>query len=121
MNPYCVFRDTEGNVKGAVQILCELYTPIYDKDSQEAIDLYEDEKMQFGRDQDSRDNIDIIENNKEHFRVFMYSFAPVSLGNANRVCDALFGKGEDDILNQTQSAQTYFSGIAGAINNAIEE
>ncbi len=120
MNPYCVFRDTEGNVKGAVQILCELYTPIYDKDSQEAIDLYEDEKMQFGRDQDSRDNIDIIENNKEHFRVFMYSFAPVSLGNANRVCDALFGKGEDDILNQTQSAQTYFSGIAGAINNAIE-
>ena len=120
MNPYCVFRDTEGNIKGAVQILCELYTPIYDKDSQEAIDLYNDEREIYGRDAQSRANLDIIENNKEHFRVFMYSYAPVSIGSANRVCDALFGPGEDAILNQEENAKTYFSGIANAINDAIE-
>ncbi len=119
LNPYMVFRDSAGNVKGAVQMLCELYTPIYDANSEDAKALYNDEREQFGRDEASRKNLDIIENNKEHFRVFMYSYAPVTIGSANRVCDALFGKGEDAILNQEQSAQVYFKSIAGAINAAI--
>ena len=119
LNPYCVFRDTNGNVKGAVQILCELYTPVYDVNSDEAKALYESERLMFSRDQQSEANIDLAENSKEHFRVFMYSNAPVSIGSAKQVSDALFGKGEDDILNETQNAQTYFKSIAGAINEGI--
>ncbi len=118
LNPYCVFR-TDGNEKGAVQILCSLYTPIYEMDSDEAKALYESEKFMYSRDDASAANIDLVEGAKTHFRVFMYSMAPVSIGDAKQVSQALFGKGEDDILNQTQNARTYFSSIANAINNAI--
>lgn len=118
LNPYCVFR-TDGNEKGAVQVLCSLYTPIYDSNSADAQRLYDDEKLLFSRDEESEKNIDIVENAKTHFRVFMYSQAPVSIGDAKQVSAALFGKGEDDILNQTQNARTYFSSIAPAINAAI--
>jgi len=118
LNPYCVFR-TDGNEKGAVQVLCELYTPIYDKDSAEAQALYESEKLLYSRDDESAKNIDVVENAKKHFRVFMYSQAPVSIGEAKQISQALFGKGEEDILNQTQNARTYFSSIAPAINAAI--
>ncbi len=118
LNPYCVFR-TDGNEKGAVQILCSLYTPIYDVDSDDAKALYESEKVLYSRDDASAKNIDLIEGAKTHFRVFMYSEAPVTIGSARRVAAALFGQGEDDILKQTQNARTYFSSIANAINAAI--
>ena len=39
--------------------------------------------------------------------------------NAKSVQGALFGKGEDDILNEQTKAAVYFESIAGAINNAI--
>ena len=118
LNPYCVFR-TDGNEKGAVQVLCSLYTPIYDIDSADAVALYESEKQLYSRDEQSAKNIDLVEGAKTHFRVFMYSQAPVSIGDAKQVSAALFGKGEEDILNQTQNARTYFSSIANAINSAI--
>lgn len=118
LNPYCVFR-TDGNEKGAVQVLCSLYTPIYDINSAEAKALYESEKLLFSRDEASAKNIDLVEGAKTHFRVFMYSQAPVSIGDAKQVSQALFGKGEDAILAQTQNARTYFTSIANAINTAI--
>lgn len=121
LNPYCVFRDQResANLKGAVQILCKLYTPIYDADSDDAIALYESERMLYTRDEASAKNLDIVENNKVHFRVFMYANAPLSIGNANAVQEALFGKGEDAILKAETSASVYFRGIQGAINQAI--
>ncbi len=119
LNPYCVFRDVNGNVKGAVQILCELYTPVYDANSEEAKALYESEKALFTRDEASAKNLDLVEASKEHFRVFMYSQAPCTIGKATQVSQALFGKGEDDILAQTTNASSYFKGIANAINMAI--
>lgn len=118
LNPYCVFR-TDKNEKGAVQILCSLYTPIYDIGSDDATALYESEKQLYSRDEQSAKNIDLVEGSKTHFRVFMYSQAPVSIGDAKQVSAALFGKGEDDIIAQTQNARTYFSSIANAINTAI--
>jgi len=121
LNPYCVFRDTDGNVKGAVQILCELYTPIYDANSEDAQALYETEKKQFTRDADSQANLDIVENAKVHFRVFMYSKAPCSVGTSTTLSGALFGKGEDAILAQTQNASTYFKGISQALNVGISQ
>lgn len=121
LNPYCIFRDQResANLKGAVQVLCELYTPIYDANSDEAIALYQSERLLFTRDEASAKNLDIVENNKVHFRVFMYANAPLSLNDAKYVQEALFGKGEDAILNQTNSASVYFRAIQGAINNAI--
>ena len=120
LNPYCVFRDVNGNVKGAVQILCELYTPIYDANSEEAQLLYTSEKTLFcDGDEKAMANLDLVEAKKEHFRVFMYSNAPTTLSSAKTVGEALFGKGEDAILAQETSAAQYFSSIAGAINNAI--
>lgn len=121
LNPYCVFRNETGNVKGAVQILCELYTPIYDANSEDAQALYESERQQFTRDEESAKNLDLVEANKEHFRVFMYSKAPCTIGKATQIRDVLFGKGEDDILAQTTSARQYFDGIANAVNQAIYE
>ncbi len=119
LNPYCIFR-TDGNVKGAVQILCKLYTPIYDMNSDEAKLLYESEIEWFTRDDASAKNLDLVEKSKEHFRVFMYSNAPTNgLKNAKTVQEALFGKGEDDILAQTETAAKYFESIANAINTAI--
>ena len=122
LNPYCIFR-TDGNVKGAVQILCKLYTPIYDKNSEEAQLLYESEIELFTRDDQSAKYLDLVEQDdvKTHFRVFMYAGAPVNIPstNAKTVQGALFGKGEDDILNAQTTAKTYFESIAGAINTAI--
>ena len=119
LNPYCVFR-SDGNVKGAVQILCKLYTPIYDSDSEDAELLYQSERKQFGRDEESRKNIDRVEESKEHFRVFMYSNAPVTgVEGATTVGTALFGKGEDAILAAEVSASAYFESIANAINTGI--
>ncbi|MBE7092162.1 MAG: hypothetical protein E7365_03160 [Clostridiales bacterium] len=119
LNPYCVFR-SDANVKGAVQILCKLYTPIYDISSDAAKLLYETEIEMFTRDDESAKNLDLVEKSKEHFRVFMYSQAPTNgLTNAKTVQDALFGKGEDDILAQTETAAKYFESIANAINTAI--
>lgn len=122
LNPYCIFR-TDGNVKGAVQILCKLYTPIYDKNSEEAQLLYESEIELYTRDDESAKYLDLIEQDgvKTHFRVFMYSQAPVTIAstNARTVQAALFGKGEDDILNAQTTAAKYFAEIANAINTAI--
>lgn len=119
LNPYCAFR-TDGNVKGAVQILCKLYTPIYDMNSDEAKLLFDSEVELFTRDEESAKNLNLVEESKEHFRVFMYSFAPTSgLSNAKTVSEALFGKGEDNILAGVESAKTYFESIANAINTAI--
>lgn len=121
LNPYRVFRNVEGNVEGAVQILCELYTPIYDASSQDAKDLYESEKEKYTKnDAEAAKNLDIVESSKEHFRVFMYNTAPVTLSDgSSTVAAALFGKGEDAILKGEQNAATYFKSIAGAINKAI--
>lgn len=121
LNPYCVFRNEQGNVKGAVQVLCELYTPIYDANSEEADALYESERLQFTRDEESAKNLDMVEGSKEHFRVFMYSEAPCTIGKASKVSDVLFGKGEDNILAGVTSARQYFDGIATAVNQAIYE
>ena len=121
LNPYCVFRNETGNVKGAVQILCELYTPIYDANSEEAQALYESERLQFTRDEESAKNLDLVEENKVHFRVFMYSAAPCTIGKSSQLSQVLFGKGEDDILAKTTSARQYFDGISAAVNQAIYE
>ncbi len=122
LNPYCIFR-TDGNVKGAVQILCKLYTPIYDKNSDEAQLLYETEIELYTRDDESAKYLDLVEQDdvKTHFRVFMYANAPVSIAStkAKTVQEALFGKGEDDILNAQTTAAKYFAEIANAINTAI--
>lgn len=123
LNPYRVYRDVNGNTEGAVQILCQLYTPIYDANSQDAIDLYEMEKDTYTKnDAEAAKNLDIVESSKEHFRVFMYSSAPVTLTDgSSTVAAALFGKGEDAILKGEQNAATYFKSIAGAINKAITD
>lgn len=119
LNPYCVFRDVDGNIKGAVQMLCWLYTPIYDANSEDAQALYENEKGLYTRDDESKKNLDLVESNKQHFRVFMYSQAPCSINGINTVGAALFGKGEDSILKGETNAKTYFSSIAQAVNIAI--
>ena len=121
LNPYCVFRNNQpgANIKGAVQMLCELYTPIYDTDSEDAKTLYQSEIDQFSRDDESAKNLDMLEQRKTHFRVFMYSGAPCIIGDAQQIQDVLFGKGEDAILDQTTTAKAYFESIAAAINNAI--
>lgn len=121
LNPYCVFRNkaADANIKGAVQILCELFTPIYDKDSEDAIALYETEIKQYSRDDQSEVNLDMVEKNKIHFRVFMYNNAPCLVGDLNKLEQVLFGKGEDAILAKETNAKTYFESIADTINNSI--
>lgn len=119
LNPYCIFRDVDGNVKGAVQMLCWLYTPIYDANSEDAKALYENEKDLCTRDTESAKNLDLVEADKVHFRAFMYNNAPCSINGLNTVGEALFGKGEDSILKGETSAKQYFSSIAQAINIAI--
>ncbi len=121
LNPYCVFRNkaADANIKGAVQILCELFTPIYDKNSEDAVALYETEISQYSRDDESAKNLDMIEKNKIHFRVFMYSNAPCLVGDLSKLEQVLFGKGEDAILAQEKDAKTYFESIADTINNSI--
>ena len=119
LNPYCIFRDVDGNIKGAVQMLCWLYTPIYDANSEDAKALYDNEKGLYTRDDESKKNLDLVESDKVHFRAFMYNNAPCSINGLNTVGDALFGKGEDSILKRETSAKQYFSSIAQAINIAI--
>lgn len=121
LNPYCVFRNkaADANMKGAVQILCELFTPIYDTNSEDAQALYETEIAQYSRDDQSAKNLDMIEQSKTHFRVFMYNNAPCLVGNLSKLEQVLFGKGEDAILAKEQDAKTYFESIADTINNSI--
>lgn len=121
LNPYCVFRnkDANANIKGGVQILCELFTPIYDTNSEDAKALYETEISQYSRDEDSAKNLDMIEQSKTHFRVFMYNNAPCLVGDLSKLEQVLFGKGEDAILKLEKDAKTYFESIADTINNSI--
>lgn len=121
LNPYCVFRNksADANIKGAVQILCQLFTPIYDSNSEEAVALYDTEIQQYSRDDQSAKNLDMIEKGKTHFRVFMYAAAPCIVGDLRKVEQVLFGPGEDAILEQTTRASVYFQSIQATINNSI--
>ena len=118
-----VIIDTAGRLHNKTNLMNELNKISRDKNSEEAQLLYESEIELFTRDDQSAKYLDLVEQDdvKSHFRVFMYAGAPVNIPstNAKSVQGALFGKGEDDILNEQTKAAVYFESIAGAINNAI--